>query len=168
MPMVNDLALNMNAAFSNTASLAATAATHAPAYAPGQLPLSPNLVYPTDPVKRAHLGAYLNIMPRCVQETIRATIYYALTHNPPLPLVFSWGSSVSFSARVSQLPNAVDGEGLIYLAVSGPFPSDVPRVYFEHAYVSPMGAASKLSSKGAPRPAKRRPSSRSKKSSGRA
>lgn len=164
MPMLESAAFNLNAAFSPTKINAA--ASDAGAFAPG-MPLSADFVYPAGSDEHADLTAYLGFMPMAVKESIRATIYFALTRNPPAPVTFTWQPGYYFSVAVSQLPATKIRQGAINLRIEGPLPHD--RFSVMHLYdVLPVSAAAlprKSSIRGSPRPDKRKPSKRSRKSS---
>lgn len=139
-------------------------AGYAAEFAPGK-PLSANFLFKQGSKDRDGINAYFAVMPKAVKEAIRATIYHALTSDPPIPVLFMWRPAYYFTASVAQWPATEEREGAIALTVEGPFPND-PHSVTQSYQVSPAGAgARKPSSKGAPKPASRNPSRRSKKSS---
>jgi hypothetical protein len=117
--------------------------------------------------EHAALTAYLGLMPPAVKETIRAALFHALSAKPAVPVLFAWRPAYYFAASVSQWPATETRQGAITLTVEGPFPRDANSPV--HAYSmlprSTRGSSRKPSSKGAPRPASRSPSRRSRKSS---
>lgn len=165
MPMLNSLASNFNAQFLPT-TIALTA-SKAAFFAPGK-PLKADFVYPSNTAYHAALTGYLTVMPGTVKETIRATIYYALTQTPPVGITFVWTTAPQFAASVAQNPPTRTGDGAITLFVQGPFPSEVPSIWQATHLGYDEAPSLKSAKRGSPRPAKRRPSRRSKKSSGRA
>jgi hypothetical protein len=138
-------------------------AANAADLAPGQS-LSADFFYRRGSNDHDGLNAYLAVMPSAVKEVIRATLYHALTTTPPTPVLFMWRPAYYFAASVGQWPATEHREGAITLTVEGPFPDD-PNSPARSYPVSPVGGSRKPSSKGAPRPANRKPSKRSKKSS---
>lgn len=164
MPMLETAAFNLNAAFAPT-KINATAAD-AGAFAPG-MPLRADFVYPAGSAEYGELTTYLGLMPAAVKESIRATIYFALTRNPAVPVTFTWRPGYYFSVAVAQLPATKVRQGAINLAIEGPLPND--RFSVMHLYSvlpeSEMAMSRKSARSGAPSPAKRKPSRRSRKSS---
>jgi hypothetical protein len=138
-------------------------AANAAAFAPGR-PLSADVFYKRGSKEHDGLNAYLARMPSAVKEAIRTTLHHALKSSPPIPIVFMYRPAYYFAASVAQWPATDQREGAIALTIEGPFPDDPNSP--AHSYpVSPGGGGRKPSKRGAPKPASRSPSKRSKKSS---
>ncbi len=141
-------------------------AANAADFAPGQ-PLSADVFYRRNSADHDGLTAYLAVMPSAVKEVIRATLYHALTSSPASPVLFAWRPAYYFLVSVAQLPATQEREGAIMLTLEGPFPDD-PNSAARSYGVSPArgGRGSRKPSRsGAPKPARRNPSKRSKRSS---
>jgi hypothetical protein len=140
-------------------------AANAAAFAPGRS-LSADFFYPRGSKDHDGLNAYLARMPSAVKESIRATLYHALTSSPAIPVVFMWRPAYYFATSIAQWPATDQREGAIALTIEGPFPDDPysPAQTYQASFAA-AGGSRKPSSKGAPKPASRKPSTRSKKSS---
>jgi hypothetical protein len=143
-------------------------AENAAAFAPGRS-LRFDLIYPAGSAQHEAATAYFRVMPGSVKDAIRNAFYYALTQSPPVGLTLVWTTAAQFAASVAQYPPTAEGDGAIVLSVTGPFPSEVPSIWDASRYGYAGGASGsrrsgKVAKRGSPRPAKRRPSSKSKKS----
>jgi hypothetical protein len=144
-----------------------TAAEHAAAFAPGR-PLRTDIVFPRDETLRNQFQEYIDSMPGAVRETIRGAIYHALSASPPALMTFMWSPAYDFDVTVAQFPDTRAGDGAITVHVRGRYPSDantVREIYRAQALADAEPRSAKM---GSPKPAKRKASKRSKKSSGRA
>lgn len=162
MPMNETTVLKLNESL-GPANIDETAA-NAAAFAPG-VSLNAGFVHRSGTKEHDQLSAYLQAMPSAVKEVIRATIYQALTSDPAVPVIVTFQPAYYFNVSVSQLPATTVREGVITLALEGPLPGDRNSVIWSYPMSPGPGAARKSSKMGAPKPASRKPSSRSKKSS---
>jgi hypothetical protein len=143
------------------------AAGHVAAFAPGQ-PLRTDIVFPRDQALGDQFQEYIDSMPGAVRETIRGAIYHALSASPPSLMTFMWSPAYDFDVTVAQFPDTTTGAGAITVHVRGRYPSDantVREIYRAQALADAEPRSAKM---GSPKPAKRKASKRSKKSSGRA
>jgi hypothetical protein len=166
MPMLDGLARKVNEQFlpHNINDLA----EHAAAFAPGRS-LRFDLIYPAGSPQHEAVSAYFKVMPGSVKDAIRNVFYYALTQTPPVGVTLVWTTAAQFAASVAQYPPTSEGDGAIVLSVTGPFPSEVPSIWNANRYGYASGASrskrsGSVAKRGSPRPAKRRPSTRSRKS----
>lgn len=162
MPMQESTVFKLNAAF-GPAQIDTTAAKSAD-FAPGE-DLSAGFVFRPRSTEHEGLTAYLQLMPPAVKEAMRATIYHALTSSPATPILFNWRPAYYFSVSTAQLPATDDRDGAIMLTLEGPFPGDANSPAQHYPASVRAGGSRKPSRSGAPKPAKRSPSNKSRKSS---
>jgi hypothetical protein len=129
------------------------------------LPLPAGFVFPKDEYRRQKLQEYLNALPIGIQESIRSAIYLALTSVPPKPMTFKWAGAYDYKIEHTETYDTYHSPkspGVIGITLYGRYPDDPHPLA---AYLSPPGgrraSSSKRTAKGAPKPAKRRPSKRS-------
>jgi hypothetical protein len=88
------------------------------AFAPGAR-LDAGLLDEPHSARRAAFQAYLDKLPGATHETIRSTIYFALSTKPPTPVTFAWAPARDFEITLWQ-PTC----GITAL-VKGPNPSEL-------------------------------------------
>jgi len=158
MPMLNQASAILSTKMSQ-ANISTTATADAHSFA--SLPLPADVVYPNNQVRRAKLQAYLDGLPLGIQESIRATIYFALKSNPPKPVAFMWRGGYDYRLEIDETFDAGPTVGTIGITLVGRYPDD-PHPLATTIQAAQSGASSsKRRTKGAPRPAKRRASKRS-------
>lgn len=162
MPMLNHASAKLSTKLSE-ANIVATAAAEAHKFA--SLPLPADFVYPDDATRRDKLQAYLNGLPPGIQESIRATIYMALTSNPPKPVSFAWRGGYDYRLEMDEtfdayIPFATPGT--IGITLVGRYPDNTHPLA---AVMQPLqlrtASLSKRAAKGSPKPAKRKASKKS-------
>jgi hypothetical protein len=163
MPMLESTAFRLTDAFGP--ARIDTSVAKAADFAPGKQ-LTATLLFAPRSREHVALTEYIELIPPAVQETLRATVYHALTAHPATPVMFVWRPAYYFSASVAQGPATDERQGAITLTLEGPFPRDAnsPAQFYSASPRSGARASRKPSSSGAPKPAKRKPSTRSKKS----
>jgi hypothetical protein len=135
------------------------------AFAPGGT-MDADFIYSPGTEEHDQLSASLRAMPPAVKEVIRATIYHALTSRPRVPVVVTLRPAYYFGVSVFQIPPTTTPKGVITLAIETPLPPGDLTGPNSTYPASPGASASRKSSKrGAPKPASRKPSRRSSKSS---
>ena len=158
MPMLNQASAILSTKMSQ-ANISATAAAEAHSFA--ALPLPADVVYPNNPARRAKLQAYLDALPPGIQESIRATIYFALKSNPPKPVAFAWRGGYDYRLEMDETYDAGPTVGTIGITLVGRYPDDPHPILAAVAHAGSGKSSSKRAARGAPRPAKRRASKRS-------
>ncbi|MGE0046501.1 MAG: hypothetical protein AB7J28_09435 [Hyphomonadaceae bacterium] len=145
--------------------VAATAANAAALYAPGQ-PLRFDWVIEDSRFVAKVVREYFDQMPPGMKEAVRATIYAALTSDPPTPMLFQWEARYEWVLQVRQTPNTVHTPGMINIIIGGryapdvhPLADDIRRVRQAGAGASSRRAVTKGAKSGA-KPAKRKASKR--------
>ncbi len=133
------------------------------------LPLPADFVYPGNANQglRTKLQAYLDALPGGIQETLRATIYLALTSNPPKPMNFKWEGAYDYKIEFTETFDTYQSPrtaGVIGVTLSGRYPDDPHPLAAQIAPPHVRGkrqASSRRAAKGSPRPARRKPAKRS-------
>jgi hypothetical protein len=157
MPMLNQAVTVINTKLGPT-QIGQTAALGSPFAA---LPLPAGFVFANPPL-RAALQTYLNSLPLGMQEMLRATLHHALTKQPPTPVVMLWEAAYGYEIKVTETPDAPHSRGMIGIVLRTRYADDLVPVVPSPIYSRPGSKSpSKRAAKGAPRPAKRRPSKRS-------
>lgn len=164
MPMLNVALSRLNDVFG--VSGIRGAAGYASHFAPGQA-LRVDIVFPRNDNLRGQFQDYINSMPGAVQETIRGAIFHALSASPPALMTFMWSPAYDFDVTVAQFPDTTTGVGAITVHVRGRYPSDANTVREVYRAQASADAEPRSARMGSPKPAKRKASKRSKKSSGR-
>lgn len=161
MPMLNKSTAKMTAKM--TPPELNNSVTEADKFA--ALPLPADFVFPdrADRILRTKLQAYLDALPLGIQETIRATIYMALTSNPPKPMSFTWAGAYDYKIEFTETFDTYQSPrtaGVMCVTLSGRYPDDPHPLADAIAPPQSRGARSRRSTKGSPKPAKRKPSKR--------
>lgn len=123
MPRLQTVVANFNRALSeeNINKLAADR----DAFAPGkQLSTALKLVLPEQSPLFKDLVSYLDTLPGSLQEIVRATIYYALSTNPPTLVTFAWAPGYDFELTTWQAPDTRQTRGGITMLLKSRYPSD--------------------------------------------
>lgn len=163
MPMLDEATtvMSMKMSSPNVAATAADATLFA------QLPLPAAYIYPDDALKRRLLQVYLNALPPGIQETIRATIYFALTSKPPRPIKFGWAGAYDYKLELTETYDTFHSPrtpGVIGLTLHGRYPDDphplADRIAAQ-GVASGRSSSSKRGGKGGAKPTKRKASKRS-------
>jgi hypothetical protein len=158
--MLESVTMKLNDAFS-PANISATAGKIAD-FAPGK-PLSADFVYRAGSEENEAFAAYLALMPEAVKEVIRAAMQHAMSSGAPM--MFRWQPAYYFNVSVTQWPATKQRQGAVAMTIEGPLPGDQNSVVRNYSMLPPAGASRKVSKRGAPKPASRKPSKRSKRSS---
>ena len=70
------------------------------------------------------LVSYFDTIPGSLQEIFRATIYYALSTNPPTLVTFAWAPSYDFEMTTWQAPDTRETQGGITVLLKSRYPTD--------------------------------------------
>jgi hypothetical protein len=159
MPMLDQASAIMSTKLS--AANIAEYVADAPKFA--ALPLPAGFIYPNDTVRRPMLQAYLDGLPIGIQESIRSTIHFALTSDPPKPVAVRWEADYDYRLEHHETfdtYNSPRSAGVITLVLRGRYPDD-PHPLADRIQPRAGRAASRRAAKGASKPAKRKASKRS-------
>ncbi|HUO88289.1 MAG TPA: hypothetical protein VMU08_03870 [Rhizomicrobium sp.] len=97
MPMLQAFVNDLNRKF-GTEQIAQTAGL-AKAFAPGE-PLDAGFVVRKNSAAYKVIQSYLRKIPESVSESVRASIYRALTSKPAKPVTFAWAPGYDFELNV--------------------------------------------------------------------
>jgi hypothetical protein len=124
MPKMQTTLGGLNAAFSATGRPATVPKKED--FAPGTLvheALAAHGAEPGTPLHRA-LKNHLETLPGAIKETLRATIYHALSTTPPTHVTFAWAPAYDHEITVWHAPDAEDTKGGITVLVKSRYPTD--------------------------------------------
>jgi hypothetical protein len=71
-----------------------------------------------------HWMKYINEIPGGMQEAIRATIYYALSTNPPTQVTFAWAPGYDHELSIWEAPDTKTSKGGITILIKSRYPDD--------------------------------------------
>jgi hypothetical protein len=123
MPALQTAATHLNNAFRDD-NIDQTA-TNRDAFAPGERLSSAIANFlPEQSRLRKPLASYFDSLPGSLQESIRGTIYYALSTSPPTHITFAWAPSYDFELTTWQAPDTRATRGGITLLIKSRYPAD--------------------------------------------
>lgn len=107
----------------------AVSTEHFKAFGPGQ-ELGPALLRVLDPKNEelnGLLNAYVSMMPRGFQESLRAILYYALSSEPRVLLNFSWAPAYDFEMTIWEMPEPAPAHTGMTILLKGRYPDEGTR-----------------------------------------
>jgi hypothetical protein len=120
MPGLQTLFGDLNKAFSRDAIGALVAEKEA--FAPGK-PLAAGVVVKAGRMQKPWL-AYIDQMPKSIQESVRGVIYHALSSNPPIQVTFAWAPGYDYELTIWDVPDNKKTRGGITVLIKSPYPGD--------------------------------------------
>jgi hypothetical protein len=87
-------------------------------------PFASGLIYGPEMALHRHWVAYLNLIPKSIQEAIFGVIRHALSTNPPTPIVFAWAPGYDYEVTIWHAPDTRTSRGGITLLVKSRYPDD--------------------------------------------
>lgn len=73
------------------------------------------------------LQAYVAMMPRGFQESLRAIVYYALSSEPRVLLNFSWAPAYDFEMTIWEMPEPAPAHTGMTILLKGRYPDEGTR-----------------------------------------
>ncbi|MGH6910466.1 MAG: hypothetical protein ACREE0_10475 [Phenylobacterium sp.] len=73
------------------------------------------------------LKAYVAMMPRGFQESLRAIVYYALSSEPRVLLNFSWAPAYDFEMTIWEMPEPAPAHTGMTILLKGRYPDEGTR-----------------------------------------
>jgi hypothetical protein len=123
LPVLGEL----NAAFGGQHPTVST--EHFKAFSPGA-ELGPALLGVLDPKHQelnGLLNAYVSMMPRGFQESLRAILYYALSSEPRVLLTFSWAPAYDFEMTIWEMTEPPPAHTGMTILLKGRYPDEGTR-----------------------------------------
>jgi hypothetical protein len=111
----------LNGAFSR--ERIAELAAQREAFAPGR-PLAAGVVIREGTRLHGLWVDYLGKLPKSFQEALRATVYYALSTEPPTPITFAWGPGYDYELTMWHSPDTPPTMGGITILLKSRYPGD--------------------------------------------
>ena len=112
---------HLNAAFSSD-NIRAIAALRE-AFAPGK-PLAAGIVIKEGTRLHKLWVDYLGRLPKSFQEALRATVYHALSTEPPTPMTFAWAPGYDYELTMWHSPDTPPTRGGITVLLKSRYPDD--------------------------------------------
>jgi hypothetical protein len=98
-------------------------------FAPGKrLSSALNLLFPAETPLYKDMASYIDGLPGSLQEIVRATIYYALSTDPPTLVTFAWAAGYDFELTTWQAPDTRETRGGITMLLKSRYPTDAHPV----------------------------------------
>jgi mannosyltransferase OCH1-like enzyme len=93
------------------------------AFAEGK-PLAAGIVVDASMALHAYWMKYIGDIPGGMQEAIRATIYQALSTEPPTQITFAWAPGYDYEMSMWQAPDTNTSKGGITILIKSRYPDD--------------------------------------------
>lgn len=93
------------------------------AFAPGK-PLAAGIVIKEGGQLHKFWVDYTEHMPKSFQEAFRATVYHALSTEPPTPIVFAWAPGYDYEMTMWHSPDTPPTKGGITILMKSRYPVD--------------------------------------------
>ena len=90
------------------------------AFAQGK-PLAAGVVIKSGQQLQSPWLAYINQMPKGIQEAIRGVIYHALSSKPPVQITFAWAPAYDYEVTVYDVADTKTTRGGITVVVRSPY-----------------------------------------------
>jgi hypothetical protein len=121
MPHLQTILGQLNQAFSKENIL--KLAEKRDAFEPGKSFASGLIVTP-DMALHKDWVAYLNDIPKSIQEAITGVIRHSLSTTPPTPIVFAWAPGYDYELTIWHAPDTRTSRGGITLLIKSRYPDD--------------------------------------------